>query len=360
MNLLFNKKVIMLAEGNLGVMTSKVCASFIRYKPEDCVAVIDSSKSQRFVNEVLGYGNEIPIVDSIQECLKFEPDVLLIGMGTYSNTLPESWRQTIKFALLNGIHVVSGLHFRIGNDAELSRIAADNNCEIWDSKEPPKDLRTSVNNVEELESSSTYVIHTVGSDCRVGKKTTSLEIAKSANTRGYKAGVAATGQSGMYITGSGVAVDAVPADFIAGATEQLVQETAKNNDWVVVEGQGSISHPAYSGVTLGLLHGAMPEALVLCHQADLNHHKNWPHIPLRSIQELVQLYEQLAACIRPAKVVAISLNCSHLSKEQADQYAEQLEKQVGLPVADVIHHGADKIVDALAAFQSSKQVERVA
>lgn len=358
MNLLFDSKVIVLAEGNLGVMTSKVCATFVRYKPENCVAVIDSTKTDQNVEGVLGFGGDIPIVDSIQNGMKFNPSVLLIGMGTYSNTLPDAWRETIKFALSHGIHVVSGLHFRIGNDEELSRIAKENNCEIWDSKEPPSELSTSVNDVAKLDASSTYVVHTVGSDCRVGKKTTSLEIAKSARDQGYKAAVAATGQSGMYITGSGYAIDAVPADFIAGVTEKLVQETAIDNEWVIVEGQGSISHPAYSGVTLGLLHGAMPEALILCHQADLDHHKNWPHIPLRPLNELIQIYEQLASCLRPAKVVGISLNCSHLDKSQAEECTARLEQSIGLPVVDVIHQGADRLVDALATFRSLKLAER--
>src|SRR5262249_10958705 len=148
-----------------------------------------------------------------------------------------------------------------------------------------------------------YVIHTVGSDCRVGKKTTAIEITQEAQRRGHNAGFAATGQSGIYISGAGVAVDAVPSDFVAGVSESLVLQLAEDHDWIVVEGQGSISHPAYSGVTLGLLHGAMPQALVLCHEAGLKHHKGWPTVPLRPLGELIRVYQELSAFVRPATVV---------------------------------------------------------
>ena len=196
-----------------------------------------------------------------------------------------------------------------------------------------------------------FIVHTVGSDCRVGKKTTAIEITEAAKRRGYNAGFVATGQSGIYISGTGVAVDAVPGDFIAGVTESMVIESAKDHDWVVVEGQGSISHPAYSGVTLGLLHGAMPQALVLCHEADLKHHKGWPNAMLRPLDELVTVYEQLASFLRPAKVVGVSVHCGQLGREQAIEVIERIERLTGLPTTDVIHFGANKLVDALAAHR---------
>ena len=209
-------------------------------------------------------------------------------------------------------------------------------------------MATSATRVAELDR---YVIHTVGSDCRVGKKTTAIEIVQEAARRDYKAGFAATGQSGIYISGTGVAVDAVPSDFVAGVSEALVLEVAEQHDWVVVEGQGSISHPAYSGVTLGLLHGAMPQALVLCHEAGLDHHKGWPNVPLRPLPELIRLYEELGSFVRPAKVVAISVHCGHLTELEAAAYVQRIERETGLPATDVIHFGAAKLVDALAAHR---------
>jgi uncharacterized NAD-dependent epimerase/dehydratase family protein len=344
------KKIAIFCEGKFGSTTSKVAASYIRYCEEQCVAVIDSTKSGQSVDNILGYGKDIPIVFSITEAIEFKPEVLLIGVGLCSNSLPQEWRSTIVCALKQGMDVVAGLHFRLSKDEEFIALAEQYGCQIWDSKEPPADLSTPKSKVK---LSNKFVIHTVGTDCRVGKKTTSLELTAHCQQRGINAGMAATGQSGIYISGSGVAVDAVPADFISGAVEKLIIDSCQDYDWVVVEGQGSITHPAYSGVTLGLLHGAMPEALILCHQAELDYHKDWPDSPVQPLNELISIYEQLASYMRPAKVVGISVNCAHLSREKAEQYIKKLEQETGLPTTDVILFGSDKLVDSLINFKKS-------
>ena len=350
MSRLKNRRVVIFAEGCFGPVTSKVATSYLRYCHQDCVAVIDSRLAGQDVGAIIGYGHGIPIVESLQAAQSLAPQVLLIGVGLYSNTLPAAWRSQIEFALKCGLDVVSGLHFRIASDPVFSELAAASGSRIWDSKDPPEILATSAVRVAHLDR---YVIHTVGSDCRVGKKTTAIEITHEAKRRGHNAGFAATGQSGMYISGAGVAVDAVPSDFIAGVSESLVLQLAADHDWIVVEGQGSISHPAYSGVTLGLLHGAMPQALVLCHEAGLDHHKGWPSVPLRPLRELIRLYEELGSFVRSATVVGISLHCGALSQKEAVFYAEQVEHETGLPTTDVIHLGAGKLVDALATHRRS-------
>lgn len=343
-----NKRVVVFAEGCFGPVTSKVATSYLRYRHADCVAVIDSRLAGQDVGDVLGYGKGIPLVEHLEAALRLKPEILLIGVGLHSNALPTPWRSQIALALKNGMDVVSGLHFRIADDPEFSRLAQASGSRIWDTKEPPQALATNAAKLDELDA---YIVHTVGSDCRVGKKTTAIEITETARRRGHNAGFVATGQSGIYISGTGVAVDAVPGDFIAGVTEAMVIESAEEHDWVVVEGQGSISHPAYSGVTLGLLHGAMPQGLVLCHEADLKHHKGWAHAPLRPLNELIATYEQLASYLRPAKVVGISVHCGQLSAEQAAEVVQRIEKETGLPTTDVIRFGADKLVDALAAHR---------
>jgi uncharacterized NAD-dependent epimerase/dehydratase family protein len=344
------RRVVIFAEGCFGPVTSKVATSYLRYCRADCVAVIDSRLAGQDVGAVIGYGHGIPIVASLQAALSLAPEVLLIGVGLFSNTLPDAWRAQIELALRSRLDVVSGLHFRIANDPVFRELAAASGSRIWDSKEPPEVLATSAARVVDLDR---YVIHTVGSDCRVGKKTTAIEIALEAQRRGHNAGFVATGQSGMYISGAGVAVDAVPSDFLAGVSESLVLQLAADYEWIVVEGQGSISHPAYSGVTLGLLHGAMPQALVLCHEAGLDHHKGWPGVPLRPLRELIRLYEELGSFVRPATVVGIGLHCGALSQAEAGFYVEQIERETGLPTTDVIHFGAGKLVDALTAHRRS-------
>ncbi|SAK92225.1 hypothetical protein AWB75_06519 [Caballeronia catudaia] len=349
------KRVVVFAEGCFGPVTSKVATSYLRYRHDDCVAVVDSRLAGQDVGAVLGYGHGIPLVDSLESALRFEPQILLIGVGLFSNELPESWRGQIAVALRRGIDVVSGLHFRIATDPEFAALAAASGSRIWDTKEPPATLSTNAARLDELHG---FVVHTVGSDCRVGKKTSAIEITEAARRKGFNAGFVATGQSGIYISGRGVAVDAVPADFIAGVTESMVLESAAHHDWIVVEGQGSISHPAYSGVTLGLLHGAMPQALVLCHEADLSHHKGWPNAPLRALPELIAVYEQLASFQRPARVVAVSVHCGHMNREDAASVVERIGNETGLPTTDVIHFGADTLVDALAAHRRGLLGER--
>lgn len=347
-----NKRVVVFAEGCFGPVTSKVATSYLRYRYDECIAVVDSRLAGQDVGDILGYGHGIRVVDSLQAAMALQPEIFLIGVGLFSNALPEAWRAQIALALEQGLDVVSGLHFRIATDPQFRTLAAASGARIWDTKEPPEDLATNQAKLSELDK---FIVHTVGSDCRVGKKTTSIEIADAAKRRGFNAGFAATGQSGIYISGSGVAIDAVPSDFVAGVAESLVLETARDHDWIVVEGQGSISHPAYSGVTLGLLHGAMPQALVLCHEAGLAHHKGWPHVPLRPLPELIALYEQLASFQRQAKVVGISVHCGALPPDRAMRFIEQIEQETGLPATDVIKFGADKLVDALAAYDQGLQ-----
>jgi len=346
------RRVVIFAEGYFGPVTSKVATSYLRYCHEDCVAVIDSRLNGQDVGAILNYAHGIPLVDSLETALQFKPDVLLIGVGLFSNSLPKEWRSQISQALEAGLDVISGLHFRIADDPQFRELAARSGSKIWDTKEPPEALVTSTATLNELDR---FIVHTVGSDCRVGKKTAAIEIAQSAKRRGHNAGFAATGQSGIYISGNGIAVDAVPSDFIAGVSEDLVRQVAEDHDWVVVEGQGSISHPAYSGVTLGLLHGAMPQALILCHEAGLTHHKGWPNVPLRPLNELIELYEKLASFLRPAKVVGISVHCGQLSKEEAASYIQGIEKETGLPTTDVIYFGADRLVEALEKHRASLQ-----
>ncbi|MEZ9423316.1 DUF1611 domain-containing protein [Vibrio lentus] len=351
MDILNNSRVVIFCDNKFGSRTSKVATSYLRYKSTSCVGVIDKERTEKTVNDVLGYGGNIPIVSSINHTDDLKPDVLLIGVGLFSNALPTDWRDTIIYALTNRMHVVSGLHFRLSTDPEFAALAKEFGVKIWDTKEPPEHLVTSRNKVRNRKN---FVIHTVGSDCRVGKKTSALEITQEANKRGISCGMAATGQSGIYISGNGVAIDAVPADFIAGAAEALTIRACDSFDWVVVEGQGAITHPAYSGVTVGLLHGTQPEALILCHQARLDHHKDWPDNKLQPLDVLIEDYERLASYMRPAKVVAISVNCEDMSEEEAKAYISDIENTYKLPATDVIKFGAGKLVDSLNNYLSKK------
>ena len=195
-----------------------------------------------------------------------------------------------------------------------------------------------------------YVVLTVGTDCNVGKMTAQLQLVDKLNARGVKTRFVATGQTGIFIEGWGIAVDAVVADFIAGAAEQITVQGAKDADIVLVEGQGSINHPGYSGVTLGLLHGSCPDALILCHQATREYigdyrQAAWLKIP--PLSEYVKLYEQIGSAVHPTKVVGIALNTYDLDDVAARRACDAAAAETGLPCTDPVRFDSAPLIDAL-------------
>jgi uncharacterized NAD-dependent epimerase/dehydratase family protein len=189
---------------------------------------------------------------------------------------------------------------------------------------------------------------TVGSDCAIGKKTVAVELEREARRRGLKSVFVPTGQTGIAIAGWGIAVDAVVSDFLAGAAERLVVEgAARGGKLLFVEGQGSLVHPAYSGVTLGLVHGAVPHAYVLCHKAGATVVEGYPDHPLPELPDLVALYERSSLPARPATVAAIALNTADLSEEDARRAVDETRAETGLPADDPVRFGAGPLLEAV-------------
>lgn len=340
------RKYVVFAEACFGVFTSKIAASLLRYRADRCVAVIDSTKVGQTVQDVIGYGGAIPIVSSVRETLQFEPEVLVVGKGLHSADLPDGWKEHLLEAMQRGLHIINCIHFRLGNDPDLARCARENNITIWETKDAPI---VPLNKARVLDL-DTFIVHTCGSDSNIGKKTTALEIYYEANRRGVKTGFAATGQTGAIISGHGIAVDGVPGDFMGGAVEQVVLEAAAGNDWVVVEGQGSLNHIGASGVALAILHGALPHALVFCHRMGLRRIKVW-NTEIIPIVRLIHLNEALTVFERPAKAVAISLNSLGYTDLEFAQEARRIEEETGLPTVDPCRQGAGRLVDLLLDYQ---------
>jgi uncharacterized NAD-dependent epimerase/dehydratase family protein len=191
------------------------------------------------------------------------------------------------------------------------------------------------------------VVHTVGSDCAIGKMSVTLELDALARARGLRSAFVATGQTGIAISGWGIAVDHVISDFVNGAAWQLVQEgAARGAELLFVEGQGALGHPAYSGVTLGLLHGCMPDALILCHRAGSTHNDDYPWLPIPPLPELVARAEEAAAWVRPARVAAIALNTRGLSDDEAQAAIDAAAQETGLPAGDPVRFSGDALLDA--------------
>ena len=352
-------RYLVLADGHFGPQTSKTANSAVRYLPERVVGVIDSRHAGRSVGEVLGFGGTIPVVGSLEEGLRLGATALLVGIAPQGGRLPEEWRALLVATMEAGLHLVSGLHVHLGDDAELAAVAARRGVRIHDLRKPPADLPVSRGKARQVEA---LVVHTVGTDCNIGKMTAALQIRDALRARGTRVGFAATGQTGILIEGWGTAVDAVVADFIGGAAEQLVLRAAEGNDVVLVEGQGSLVHPGYSGVTLGLLHGSMPDAMILCHQPSRacpyggNGAYTWMRLP--SVTEMIRLNEQAIAPLRESRVIGVCLNTWDLSDSEARDAVRRTEDETGLPATDPVRFDPAPLVEATLAAAARKAAGR--
>ncbi|MBI4173085.1 MAG: DUF1611 domain-containing protein, partial [Actinobacteria bacterium] len=317
----------------------KTARGVIRYGPDPVVALLDSERA----GEVQ---DGIPIVGAIDDALRFDPTHALVGVATQGGRFPPAWRELLRSCIARGLHVVSGLHEFMGDDPELTELAARHGVTLTDLRRPPEDLNVPTG--ENL-THGARVVHTVGSDCAIGKKTMALELDLEARRRGLASVFVPTGQTGIAIAGWGIAVDAVIADFLAGAGERLVVEGARRGDLLWVEGQGALCHPLYSGVTLGLLHGCAPHALVLCHKAGATEIEGCPGHPIPPLPELVETYERVSLPARRARVAAIALNTAGLGEAEARTAAARVEAETGLTADDPVRFGAGMLLDAVLA-----------
>ena len=333
------RRLLLLAEGHSGdPHHGKTARGVMRYRPEDIVALLDSTRAGE---EQDGF----PIVGTIEEGLPLGATTALVGVATAGGRFPEAWRELLKDAIRAGLDVENGLHEFITDDDELSSLALANGVRLRDLRKPPAGLNvpTGANLTH-----GSRVVLTVGSDCAIGKMSVALELDREARRRGLQSQFVPTGQTGIAIAGWGIAVDAVVSDFLAGAAEQLVVEGVdRGGELLFVEGQGSVLHPAYSGVTLGLIHGSAPHAYVLCHQAGSRFVDDDERFPIPPLSALVRLHEELSLLARPAKVLAVALNTRCLDDHDARAAIEAAADETGLPADDPVRFGGGRLLDAL-------------
>ena len=345
-------RFLIVADGQFGPLTSKTANSCIRYFPERIVAVLDRVEAGKTVQDVLGFGGTIPVVADFEQGIAQGAGggatAVLIGIAPAGGRLPDEWRGWLRKAIERGLEIWSGLHTFIGDDPELGPLAKAKGVKILDARKPPPNLPIADGRAAEVDA---FVILAVGSDCNVGKMTAQLELRDELVKRGHKTSFVATGQTGIFIEGWGTAVDAVVADFIAGAAEELVLQGAKGNDIVLVEGQGSLIHPGYSGVTLGLLHGSCPDALILCHQATRDfigdYHGRAPWVKIPSYTEMIDIYERAARPVHPTKVIGICLNTYDMDERAAREAIAKAAQETGLPATDPVRFESGPMVDAI-------------
>ena len=288
-----------------------------------------------------------PVVASVAEAMAFEPTTAVVGVATQGGRFPPAWRALLRECIEAGLDVESGLHEFLADDAELSELARAHGVELRDLRRPPADINVPTGANLEVDAK---IVLTVGSDCAIGKKTVAVELDREARGRGLASVFCPTGQTGIAIAGWGIAVDAVVADFIAGAAERIVVEGAERGGKLLfVEGQGSLVHPLYSGVTLGLLHGAAPHALVLCHRAGDTEIEGCPGHPIPPLPELVELHERISLPARRSTVAAIALNTAGLGEDDARRAAAEVEDEIGLVTEDPVRFGSRRILDSVLA-----------
>jgi uncharacterized NAD-dependent epimerase/dehydratase family protein len=336
-----SKRYLILAEGFSGdPHYGKTMRGVMRYRPESVAAILDSTRA--------GETDEgVPIVETVNDALCFGPTTALVGVATQGGRFPPEWIDLMKTCVAKGLDIENGLHVFLSEVPELDELARRHGVELRDLRRPPRDLSTATG--ANLEVPATIVL-TVGSDCAIGKMTVALELDLETRRRGIASQFVPTGQTGIAIAGWGIAVDAVVSDFLAGAAERLVVEAhERGGELLWVEGQGSLVHPIYSGVTLGLLHGSAPHAYVLCHESgrtEVEGAGGGPH-PLPSLAELVDLHERISLKARPARVLAVALNTRLLDEEGAREAIAAAEAETGLPADDPVRFGAGKLVDAV-------------
>ncbi|MFL5916459.1 MAG: DUF1611 domain-containing protein [Gaiellaceae bacterium] len=336
-------RYLLLAEGFSGnPLYGKTMRGVLRYRRDDVVAILDSTRAGETEDGV-------PVVGTVEEASPLGPTTALVGVVTQGGHFPPEWMKLLRACVENGLDVENGLHVFLADDPELRALAEERGVELRDLRRPPADLSTATG--ENLGVDATIVL-TVGSDCAIGKMTVSCELDLEARRRGLRSVFVPTGQTGMAIAGWGIAIDAVVADFLAGAAERLVIEgRARGGELLWVEGQGALLHPVYSGVMLGLYHGSVPHLLVLCHEVgrtEIEGAGGGPHA-IPPLSELVELHERFALPARPARVVAVALNTRALGEDEARAAVAAAEEETGLTADDPVRFGAARLVDAVLA-----------
>jgi len=341
-----DRRLAILAEGSFTPLDAKTATGVLRYRPRDVAAVIDSTRAGRRASECVGVGGDVPVVDGVEAAAAAGANALMIGIAPQGGGLPAAWRATIAAALARGWDVWSGLHAFLADDPEFAALAARHGGALHDVRRPPAGRAVSAMRAA---ATPALVVLTVGTDCNVGKMTTALEVQRALEARGVRAAFVATGQTGIFIAGGGAAVDAVPSDFVGGVVEALVVEAARDADVVLVEGQGALHHPGYAPVTLGLVHGACPDAMILCHDASRTHlHAGEAVAPVPALEEARAAYETAASWVHPSAVIGVAVNTARLGDDEARTAVARAAAALDLPAADPIRFSPAPLAEAVA------------
>jgi uncharacterized NAD-dependent epimerase/dehydratase family protein len=343
------RRMAILTDGFNDAYTAKTAICLLRYRPEEVVAVFDRQSAGKNCQAVFSVGGAIPCVNTLDDATG--ANTLVIGIAPPGGKIPPHWRPIILEAIARKMTVVSGLHDFLHDDPEFCQAAVREGAQLIDVRDNnERDVAQRIGIREDC-----LRIHTIANDCSCGKMVTSVEITMGLNRAGVDATFVATGQTGILVAGDGCPIDRVISDFVAGAAEKLVLAN-QHHEVIVVEGQGSLFHPRYSCVTLGLLHGLMPDGLILCYEMGRKNTMAMENVALPSLEKVIEFYESAANIMHPCRVIGVAVNGRNYSDDAVVVECERVERLLGLPVCDVIRHGPQKLVEAVINLQQKRQL----
>ena len=334
------RQAIILTDGLSDSHTAKTAINLLRYRPGEVVAVLDRLAAGKSCQELFGVGGSIPVVAALSQAPA--ANTLLIGIAPPGGRMPANWRGIILEAIARKLDVVSGLHEFLNDDPAYVRAAREQGVRLIDVRSNDQRDVSHRRGIRD----GCLRIHTIGNDCSCGKMLTSIEVSEGLKRVGLDAKFVATGQTGILIEGDGCPVDRVISDFVAGAAEKLLLAN-QHHAAIVVEGQASLFHPRYSCVTLGLLHGLIPDGLILCYEMGRKAIYGMEQFPLPPLSRVKQFYEAAAGIMHPCWVIGVAIDSHKFSDQEAAAERNRVHKELGLPTCDVIRHGPESLVEAV-------------
>lgn len=335
-----SRRMTILTDGYSDAHTAKTAICLIRYRPDEVVAVLDRQSAGQTAQQLFGVGGSIPCVGALADAP--EADTLLIGIAPPGGKVPAHWRPIILEAISRKMDVISGLHEFLRDDPEFRRAAQQQGVQLIDLRDNDERDVAQRTGIRE----GCLRIHTIANDCSCGKMVVSVEVARGLTRAGVDAAFVATGQTGILVAGDGCPIDRVIADFVNGAAERLVLAN-QHHQVIVVEGQGSLFHPRYSCVTYGLLHGLMPDGLILCYEMGRQTVFGMETVPLPPLEKVVEFYEAAANLVHPCRVIGVAVNGRSFSDAEVADECDRVGRRLGLPACDVIRQGPERLVEAV-------------
>ena len=336
------KKIVILSHGAFNYIKNKTGNMLIRYRTDEVVALLDRTKSGMTANDELGYGGNIPVLDNFDACIDLEPDTLVIGNASQGGFISDDYRAEGIKAIEFGCDIISGMHHFINDDVEFVQLAEKHNVSLFDLRRPPEPPNFPKGSWHKRK---IPVLLIVGTDCDTGKMTTAWEVSERLKSRGRKVEFIGTGQTGILLSGAGVPIDAVKADFMAGEIEHLIDKVSEDTELIIVEGQGALTNQYYAGVTLGLLHGAMPDYMLMTH--DPARELDVTDYPMATMRLVMDMHLDLMSNFKKSKFIGINLLTFKLSDEDAKKEIDKVKEEYSMATTDLIRYGSNELIETI-------------